>query len=171
MEPHGETPHGHIAVQAKMSSWCWQRNRTLVSSRVSRTRACIRSGRLEERGITHDVVTKAQFLSTYKRKSEPLAPKFKAKLNKLGPEWSEIMNKRTWVSQAPEAFRSALAEWHWCQTWYSTCKYRTQGKPGSFRDTLGFLGRCCILVTSIEPCQQRSTEKMSIALGMSSLLV
>lgn len=116
-------------------------------------------------------MTKAQFLSTYKRKSEPLAPKFKAKLNKLGPEWSEIMNKRTWVSQTPEAFRSALAAWHWCQTWYSTCKYRTQGKPGSFRDTLGFLGRYCILVTSIEPCQQRSTEKMSIALGMSSLLI
>ena len=96
-----------------------RQGRSLISSHVSRFRACYDSGVLEQRGIPHKMVSKSTFVRNFKKRVK-LGDRFSPRKHKLAKAWSGIIDRRFWSSPTPEAFRSNLAAWHWCQQWFGT---------------------------------------------------
>ena len=92
--------------------------RRLVASRIARARACIHSGVLEHRDIKHTKVSKAQYVAAFRTGRQKISWRFNARRHKLSARWSDIMDKRTWISLTPESFRGVLAAWHWGREWW-----------------------------------------------------
>ncbi len=121
-----------------------RRPRCMVSSKVSRSRACMDAGILEGRGLQHDKVTKTEFISKFRKRVARMSSNFAARHHKLSEPWSEIMDKRTWSSKSPEHSRSSFAAWSWVVEW--GLRTSAPRPPVSSPRISGIAGDNCVLL-------------------------
>lgn len=123
-----------------------RRGRSLVSSKVARSRACVFSGVLEQRSVPHRTVEKRDFLAGWKKKHTRTDNVFLSRRHKLGAEWSSLMEPRDWVSTTAESSRKSLACWDWMRTWWK----------------LSIASHCCVLELNV--CFSRISNLLWVAM-------
>lgn len=104
-----------------------RRSRTLVSSKVARTRACYLSPVLDGRGIPHRTVDKDTYVRRFRAKRTSVKKPDEmhyARRHILSQKWSSIMDTKDWLSTTPEGSRKSLAAWDWFCSWFFHCRQK-----------------------------------------------
>jgi hypothetical protein len=131
-----------------------RKGRSLVSSRICRHRACVQSGNLENRGITHRVVDKGTFVARFKEIHPPVNHLFVSRKHQMAPDWLQIMEKRSWASPTPEHSRSSIACWDLATWWFSQQRSGAKAKGGRFIRYLVLLPKSRVRGERLRPPSQ-----------------
>ena len=88
-------------------------NRSNVSSKPSLFAACVRSHKLEGRGLTHNLVTQEEFIDKFRSCRYSMAPSFAAKSLVLPAELSRMLGQKDWQSPSAANFANTVMTWYW----------------------------------------------------------
>ena len=64
------------------------------------------------------VASQEQFVAGFQNPAPPVANDSVCRKHRLSEEWNELMEKRDWLSQTPEASRGSIAAWACITSWW-----------------------------------------------------